>query len=66
MDLDPFGSISARQVYPDLPQVPEPGQPDNELGENDIETILRGKRKRRSQKVCQPCRLRKVKCTYVL
>jgi len=36
--------------------------PDSET--NPVAAALRTKRRRRSQKVCQPCRLRKVKCTY--
>jgi len=40
-----------------------PGEtPDSET--NEVAAALRTKRRRRSQKVCQPCRLRKVKCTY--
>jgi hypothetical protein len=31
---------------------------------SDIADILRRKRKARPQKACQPCRIRKVKCTY--
>ena len=46
-----------RPLDPDLAQ-------SSESDVNAVETILRTKRRRRSQKVCQPCRLRKVKCTY--
>jgi len=35
-----------------------------ESEQNAVATILRTKRRRRTQRVCQPCRLRKVKCTY--
>ena len=57
--LDPMLSASHAQKVKHSP--PEgPTEPDP----NDIDTLLRRKRKRRTQKVCQPCRLRKVKCTY--
>jgi hypothetical protein len=37
--------------------------PQEQLGANAID-LLRGKRKARPHRVCQPCRLRKVKCNY--
>ena len=47
------------------PASPGPNiQPDLPDAIPDDSSILRGKRKRRPQRVCQPCRLRKVKCTY--
>jgi hypothetical protein len=58
--LDPTPSASnAKTVDYDPTQVAAPA-----LDANAIDTLLRRKRKRRMQRVCQPCRLRKVKCTY--
>jgi hypothetical protein len=36
----------------------------NPLSAHNVASVLRTKRKPPHQKVCQPCRLRKVKCTY--
>lgn len=63
MEFDPFGTSSVRQAHFDLPDDAAAAAP-NPAAQGDIEALLRSKRKRRSQKVCQPCRLRKVKCTY--
>lgn len=62
-DFDPMHSASsARNVEHELQNIAAPTVPP-EADVNAVDT-LRRKRKRRSQKVCQPCRLRKVKCTY--
>lgn len=53
----------AQQVQPDLAHI-DVTAASHELEVDTIDAILRTKRKRRSQRVCQPCRLRKVKCTY--
>jgi len=42
---------------------PESPAPDGQLEATAIDSVLRKKRKRRAQRVCQPCRSRKVRCT---
>jgi len=62
-NLDPILSTShTKSVEHDPTQgaAERPAEPEADA----IDALLRKKRKRRTQRVCQPCRLRKVKCTY--
>jgi hypothetical protein len=58
------GDMQGRQSLTQMDTTHQVEARDDQLGESEINELLRRKRKTRGQRACYPCRQRKVKCDY--